>query len=396
MTNPYYTAPTTPVDYTRARSAPIRTQWEALESAFDKLNNRVSFITAGGTANVLTATMEFPPNAYEEGLLLYIKIVTTNTGPATLNVNGLGPIAIVTRVNDPLIAGDLIAGSVETLFYVGGNFMIREVAGAQGPQGEQGEANGIVGPQGPPGAAGVAGAAGTAGRTVLSGIVNPVAGDGVNGDFFINIVSWQIFGPKALGAWPAGVNIIGPTGAGGAAGAAGPAGPAGPAGADGAGSTWAALGGKPAELVSFAALSGVADKLPYFSGIDTLALADLSPYMRALLATVSEAALISDLGSVSVNEFSPTSPGWLRLNCAGVIFTIMWGVNSAAANSSTVITYPDGGFTSFGVPSGSAIGSTSLNSQDNGPGVLSTTLTGFTVFNANDSASNFFWHAVGV
>lgn len=59
------------------------------------------------------------------------------------------------------------------------------------------------------------------------------------------------------------------------------------------GATWAGLSGKPPELVSFAALSGVADKIAYFSGVDTLSLADFSATGRALVALASQAAAIA-------------------------------------------------------------------------------------------------------
>ena len=54
------------------------------------------------------------------------------------------------------------------------------------------------------------------------GQLDPVPGDGVNGNFFINTTTWYIFGPKFAGSWPGRcINV-------------GPAGPPGPAGADGA------------------------------------------------------------------------------------------------------------------------------------------------------------------
>jgi lysophospholipase L1-like esterase len=65
---------------------------------------------------------------------------------------------------------------------------------------------------------GPTGAAGTNGNTVLNGITDPSSGTGNNGDFYINTTSNKIFGPKASGAWPSGVSIVGPTGATGATG----------------------------------------------------------------------------------------------------------------------------------------------------------------------------------
>ena len=54
--------------------------------------------------------------------------------------------------------------------------------------------------------------AGLNGRTVLNGTLDPSAGTGVDGDFFINTATDQIFGPKAAGTWPAGVSLVGPEG----------------------------------------------------------------------------------------------------------------------------------------------------------------------------------------
>jgi hypothetical protein len=47
---------------------------------------------------------------------------------------------------------------------------------------------------------------------VLNGITDPDAGDGVDGDFYINTASNLIFGPKASGAWGSGVAVVGPQG----------------------------------------------------------------------------------------------------------------------------------------------------------------------------------------
>lgn len=62
------------------------------------------------------------------------------------------------------------------------------------------------------------------GRTINYGNGAPAAGLGADGDFYIRTDTWQIYGPKASGAWPSGVSIIGPTGPQGPTGAQGPAG----------------------------------------------------------------------------------------------------------------------------------------------------------------------------
>jgi hypothetical protein len=69
---------------------------------------------------------------------------------------------------------------------------------------------------------------------VLNGATAPNNNQGVNGDFFINTATNTIYGPKANGAWPAGVSLQGPQGPTGVAGAVGPQGPAGATGLTGA------------------------------------------------------------------------------------------------------------------------------------------------------------------
>ncbi|MCA1452823.1 hypothetical protein I6F35_06260 [Bradyrhizobium sp. BRP22] len=89
-----------------------------------------------------------------------------------------------------------------------------------GPQGAQG----IQGVQGPQGIQGVPG------NTVLYGTSDPTAGDGVNGNFYINTTTHFMFGPKAAGAWPAGTSLIGPQGPQGIQGNIGNTGPQGATG----------------------------------------------------------------------------------------------------------------------------------------------------------------------
>jgi hypothetical protein len=62
---------------------------------------------------------------------------------------------------------------------------------------------------------------GGGGNTLLNGTVNPTPADGVDGDFYINTTTNFIFGPKAAGAWPSGVSIVGPAGSPGTPGTPG-------------------------------------------------------------------------------------------------------------------------------------------------------------------------------
>ena len=102
---------------------------------------------------------------------------------------------------------------------------------------------GPVGARGSTGAQGPTGATGPAGTHVRYGIGAPASATGIDGDFYIATNTNTLYGPKASGAWPTGVSLIGatgpagPTGATGAqgtTGAQGPTGATGPAGATGA------------------------------------------------------------------------------------------------------------------------------------------------------------------
>ncbi|SOY60146.1 conserved hypothetical protein; putative exported protein [Cupriavidus taiwanensis] len=53
---------------------------------------------------------------------------------------------------------------------------------------------------------------------MLSGTTDPGPGIGKDGDYYLNTVTWMMFGPKANGVWPAGVSLAGPGGNTGAAG----------------------------------------------------------------------------------------------------------------------------------------------------------------------------------
>lgn len=85
---------------------------------------------------------------------------------------------------------------------------------------------------------GPAGAAGANGNTVLTTTGAPAAGTGANGDYAFDISAQIMYGPKAAGAWPAGVSLKGVKGDTGNTGTAGTNGTN--------GATWLATSGAPA------------------------------------------------------------------------------------------------------------------------------------------------------
>jgi hypothetical protein len=83
-----------------------------------------------------------------------------------------------------------------------------------GPQGEQG----IQGIQG------ITGAQGLRGYSILSGNGEPTSPVGSDGDFYINLTTHDLFGPKVFGGWALAFNLVGPQGIQGIQGNIGPQG----------------------------------------------------------------------------------------------------------------------------------------------------------------------------
>lgn len=91
-----------------------------------------SYVVGGGTANAITGAFPQPPGAYTAGLRAVVKVAATNTGATTINLNGLGAVAVVRAPNLPLTANTLIAGGVYTMVYDGTNFQV-QTSDALGP-----------------------------------------------------------------------------------------------------------------------------------------------------------------------------------------------------------------------------------------------------------------------
>src|SRR6185437_9605298 len=142
----------------------------------------------------------------------YVASVTAGSG-----------IDITGTPENPIISSTVAAGPTGATGATG-------AAGAPGAAGPTG-ATGAQGDAGPAGPTGATGATGLAGNTVLNGSGAPDNGVGVDGDFYVDTATNQLYGPKAGGAWPgSGISIVGPAGA---TGATGPAGATGAAGATG-------------------------------------------------------------------------------------------------------------------------------------------------------------------
>ena len=90
--------------------------------ALDTQSGKWTYADATGSSNALIVVLAPALLAYTPGLQINIKVATTNTGAATINVNGLGAKSIVDRTGTALSAGDLVAGEIVSLVYDGTRF----------------------------------------------------------------------------------------------------------------------------------------------------------------------------------------------------------------------------------------------------------------------------------
>lgn len=138
MSNDYYPGPAADriTDFTRARAAEVRAELVAIASSMATLPaindlhfNRLGYAPATGTADALLLTVNPAPVAYVDGMGLTVKLNGTNTGPATVNVNGLGVKALRRPDGSPLSPGDLQAGGIVNIRYEGTSGQFRVMVG---------------------------------------------------------------------------------------------------------------------------------------------------------------------------------------------------------------------------------------------------------------------------
>ncbi|MRN48110.1 DUF2793 domain-containing protein, partial [Brucella sp. 10RB9212] len=92
--------------------------------ALDVQGSQWSYAVAGGSANALTATLSPIPQSLAVGMAIRVKIAQTNSGPATLNVNGLGAKPIRKADGGATEALDLLSGAIVELNYDGAAWQI--------------------------------------------------------------------------------------------------------------------------------------------------------------------------------------------------------------------------------------------------------------------------------
>jgi hypothetical protein len=114
---------------TTARAGDVNSRMAAIQAGFAHLphyekiqQGRSTAVTDTGAANALVVALDFAPASYVFGMELTVRVAVTNTGPSTVNVNGLGAKSIVRADGSALQAGDLTAGRIIHLVFDGSNF----------------------------------------------------------------------------------------------------------------------------------------------------------------------------------------------------------------------------------------------------------------------------------
>jgi hypothetical protein len=124
----YYTVSQAPTRNTLGRAAPIADELQAIADGFAKLpeeaplkRGRVWYAASvGGTANAITLTMSLTMTTpYVAGDIAFFLPGADNTGAATVNVDGIGAVAIVQPDGSPLAAGNIQSGAVTLIAYNG-------------------------------------------------------------------------------------------------------------------------------------------------------------------------------------------------------------------------------------------------------------------------------------
>lgn len=102
-------------------------------SKADVQNNAFTYAADTGSTDAYAITLASAPTAYTAGMVVHFKANTANTGACTLNVNGLGAVAIKKLGGTKDLSDDEIkAGQIVTVVYDGTNFQMIGRASAKG------------------------------------------------------------------------------------------------------------------------------------------------------------------------------------------------------------------------------------------------------------------------
>lgn len=103
--------------------------YDAVQSHLSDYVRQPGYAIATGAANTYLVTLNPAPATFGEGLGIILKIHAANTGPSTLNVNGLGAKPIIDSKGYQIQAGKLLYGRIYSLKYDGANFQLQGEGG---------------------------------------------------------------------------------------------------------------------------------------------------------------------------------------------------------------------------------------------------------------------------
>lgn len=105
-------APSTVAPIIRAIRGAVRRSYEQINPIY----------TSTGSSNAYVLTYPIAPEKYSKGIIYAFWANHTNTGAATLNINGLGAKAITSSDKNPLVASQILTDTVITVVYDGTAF----------------------------------------------------------------------------------------------------------------------------------------------------------------------------------------------------------------------------------------------------------------------------------
>lgn len=131
MSNEYWELTDDLDPHTLGRAEQLNGILLGIQGGFDKLpspaalrEGRHDYVVDTGAANSYVVTLPITLQSYTSGLTFKMKVSNTNTGPSTVNVNGLGVVSIRTFAGEPLPTGYITAGAIVTLSYDGSAFLV--------------------------------------------------------------------------------------------------------------------------------------------------------------------------------------------------------------------------------------------------------------------------------
>lgn len=148
-------------------------------------------------------------------------------------------------------------------------------------------------------------------------------------------------------------------------------------------------------LTAVAALVTSADKMPYFTAADVVALTTITAFARSFLAAADAASAQAILSLQDVFSAGSLSASRGYVKFASNSLMLQWGSDSVNTGDNTINYSGNPNFTSWSVAVGSGATADS-GAQVNWPGVTSSSTSNFHVYMAHSGSVTFRWIAVGV